>query len=287
MNDIIITVIGPKEDLTKGSVVILLNYGNNTFVDKYYFVGEEPVEIICEDINNDGLSEILVGTKAPTSVTVLQNINGSYINRTVFKVVGPQLFQIHILDIGDMNNDGQKDIIIGAIGLSVKIMFNENGMFHRNITINNSFSGNAPFSVPIQCMIDDYDNDSYNDISIFSDNTYWTIYYGDKDNNFTRRTLYTQLPRILCDVSQIDYHNDGDMDFILVNGTSLFLYENYGNGSLIPQKPKVKPNNQPQTRFIPNSSLVLVIFFLISIQIYKYKLKIHINQFPKSYRRQL
>jgi hypothetical protein len=164
----------------------------------------------------------------------------------------------HVADIGDLNNDGHKDIVIGQFALDpgFKVIFN---------------NGDGTYSLPThyptikgtECIrIADLNNDGYNDIVLTNSGTFYgfgdavswdwgnsiSVFLNDGDGTFTaHQEIVTALHPERLEIA--DFDNDGDIDIAVANfgragipGNTVTILRNNGTGTFTLWQNIVVPN---------------------------------------------
>ena len=124
--DIIAALASSSSKNTKFGVVwMLINDGSGNFVQKKLNnvgvrgTGYYTVELV--DVDQDGYVDLLLGGSEPMTPTLTEIYWGSNLgdyvnwNKTTLPVVPGYIFAIDI-DVGDIDNDGDKDIILTRTG---------------------------------------------------------------------------------------------------------------------------------------------------------------------------
>ncbi|MBK8984235.1 MAG: T9SS type A sorting domain-containing protein [Ignavibacteria bacterium] len=164
----------------------------------------------------------------------------------------------HVADIGDLNNDGLKDIVIGQFALDPGF----------KVILNN---GNGGYSLPVhypavkgtECIrIADLNNDGYNDIVLTNSGTFYgfgdavswdwgnsiSVFLNNGNGTFTaHQEIVTALHPEKLEI--IDFDNDSDIDIAVANfgraglpGNTVTLLENNGTGTFSIKQNIVVPN---------------------------------------------
>jgi hypothetical protein len=132
----------------------------------------------------------------------------------------------------DIDNDGDYDIVSGALNGQVYCYINNNGSFTQNTTMFD-FIDVGFFSIPVFA---DLDGDGYPDLLVGAeDGSSCRFYLNDGNNVFEENTTFfadINFPNY-SRPSLADIDNDGDFDLIIgrSNG-ALYYYRNDGNSEL-------------------------------------------------------
>jgi len=99
---------------------------NNLYVDNGQIPAYElPGPIKVADLNNDGKNEIITVHGGWENVTVYsQNSSGDYGNYQMFPLPYASSYNEDGISIGDINNDGKKDIVIANYNRGIDILYN-------------------------------------------------------------------------------------------------------------------------------------------------------------------
>ena len=157
------------------------------------------------------------------------------------EVMGTGIVDLHYskIAIGDINNNGNLDVIISGIDGS--------GTFVTKVYSNNADGTFIDLGANIIALVDgdialaDFNADNYLDIAICGrdalNNKICKIYSNDGDNTFTESSASLQ-GLYLGSLAWGDYDNDGDLDLLMCghdgsdsNPRKTFIYENTGNGN--------------------------------------------------------
>ncbi len=182
---------------------------------------------------------------------ILCNLDGTFSNQQYMGQV-PQPYYSYGNGIGDFDNDGDFDYIIGT-GYSTT--YAHHVYLYEKLGSGNTFA--APVSVdtwteggyPMDMPVADYNNDGNMDFVLSHyDSPNCELYLGNGNLTFTRSILYSSAPTYSIGADAGDFNNDGNADFVvchysnsnpdpgedIASDTSghnpYYLYINLGNG---------------------------------------------------------
>ncbi|QLH74459.1 MAG: PKD domain-containing protein [Methanomassiliicoccales archaeon] len=183
---------------------------------KSQIVDAKPRKVVTGFLNQDLRKDLAVIYFERTGVDIYyQSQDGTYPAEPSKKIVTSTVPTA--LDIGDMNNDGLTDVVIGYPSSPGKVEF-----FYQRADAS-SFTTSGYFStsrVPIDLVTNDFDGDGYTDVAIVSANstTTWARLYIHKNStsfNVVTMTLYSMTRP--AQVVKGDYDLDGKMDLAIVD----------------------------------------------------------------------
>lgn len=207
------------------NVVWYENNGDSTFTEK--IIGKynyKAIGLLANDMNNDSLIDVVLATEQRVFIYYNQG-NSTYLIDTLFT----QFMNNAFMEIGDLDNNGFKDIILprgagaGNIEDSIEIMFQTDSM---EFWSHNRFSGHLD-----EIKTADIDND--NDIDVIgilnhSQDKKLILLNNDGSGNFSRTFIsgkyHTTSNKNSIDIADID--NDGDWDIVANCESQLVWYEN-------------------------------------------------------------
>ncbi len=215
----------------------------------------EPTRDVIRDFNNDGRLDIALN--APDEGKILLYFGDGKGNFTLPAVELEDLKTNQALAAGDLNNDGNQDIVNSflvtrlADGSRIAILLGDGtGGFTRatDLTVN---------QLPTSVQIGDLNNDGKLDFVVAGaepENTqgnYITTFVGDGTGNFTLKQTITLGPGDLKgDVALGDFNEDGKLDvaFPQTGGgsTTMLIFFGDGSGGLI-AGPAITVGAEPHT----------------------------------------
>ena len=126
-------------------------------------VGEDPVDIAVEDLDGDGLRDIVTANRAGESVSILKALNSSEFDSALTIPIGAKCESI---GIGDFDADGDLDIAVlvdtGGDPKSVRVLRNDtdvSGMLAFCLESDSLFEGNDAFKINVGNLDDDGHDD--------------------------------------------------------------------------------------------------------------------------------
>jgi subtilase family serine protease len=182
------------------------NNGNLSFTDITQQAGLKSintytVNAVFGDLNNDGYLELFVGAFGGEQYIYLNNGD-----RTFRKIPGFSEGYENV-ELGDLDGDGDLDVVVCADGNAVIYKNDGSGNFTRHQAVPGSFWDVA---------LGDIDNDGHLDIVTLNPGR---VFYNDGHGNFSLAN-FVKLPRDgVYTISLADFDNDGDLDI---------LYADYG-----------------------------------------------------------
>lgn len=210
------------------------NLGNQNFAEYVSLATDLTVctELGYEDIDNDGIKDIVIGTfNTSGDLAWYKNLGGGNFGPKNMISTG-EVDAITAIYLADLNNDGNMDVVT-ASALDDKIAWFENnggGSFSsQQIISTNADNANDVF-------VADFDNDGFKDVVSASRNDYKIAWYKNLGNNtFSSEIIVEIFTDDAYFVSGADLNNDGDMDIIATFPISypgtIRWYENQGNGT--------------------------------------------------------
>tara|TARA_R110002033_G_scaffold81409_3_gene132283 strand:+ start:6130 stop:7566 length:1437 start_codon:yes stop_codon:yes gene_type:complete len=219
-------IIGYDSNDTENSVLYISD-GNGSYTSETLNIpGTSNGKMKIEDLNNDGLSDIIVtGSASDYSYIAklyLQNTEGDFIESMV-PFFGSTYSSITTFDA---NNDGHIDVLLTGFSNNytpeTKLYFNDGSAGFTEST--NSTLGAVYFSTSSAA---DYDNDGDIDVLLSGFNSSYVpstvLYNNDGNGNFTENTQAT-LKQLYWGTSNfVDYDSDGDLDLFISGADSNVL----------------------------------------------------------------
>lgn len=213
-----------------------------------------PREIAVGDFNHDGRPDIFIAAHGydvspipgELNTLLISNTDGTYTDRSSTL---PQIIDAsHSACTGDIDGDGNLDIYVGNVGISVRpspyfLMGKGDGTFTQKS------SGLPPQIQSLQeeflsCALIDIDQDGSLDLVLgtnggngYADNI---VLFNDGSGDFTRRprTVLPPWPQhTMMDIATLDINRDGWPDLIVVSTTTAYtglglqVLINQGNGT--------------------------------------------------------
>jgi len=202
------------------------------------------------DLDSDGDQDLVLASMEGSSPILLNDGNG-YFNKSAQTLPN----NMHDIAIGDVDNDGDKDLFFAPIrpNLPCPVFLNDGqGVFNRSTTPStlvpservhlfdiendgdldafllwrnllylNDGSGNfvkSNTTLPGIPTFSDLNSDDYVDIISWKGERGFTVYLNDKFGNFVQFSFLQMSSLIICEIDITDIDNDGDNDVIFSNG---------------------------------------------------------------------
>lgn len=200
-----------------GNLAILDGNGNGSFAAPRYFpAGAAPQPALVGDFNKDGKADVVVANFTTNQVTVLLGDGqGGFASVRSFDT-GPG-WNPAPLALGDMNNDGIADLLVGKTGfrqVAVMIGF-ANGAFGYYTAF---LAGREPASVALA----DFDGDGKLDAAVsgYQDNSLAVFQGNGRGTYDSLKGLYVPVGAQPLALLQGDFNGDGKPDLALANSGS-------------------------------------------------------------------
>ena len=220
------------------NVAVFLGYGNGEFSSQTtYFtgVGSKPHWVVAEDFNNDGHLDLVVANSLTDNVGIFFGKGNGQFSTQVTYFTGPRSDPCSLI-VGDLNKDGQLDIVVANFnGDSIGVFLGYGNGDFSSLRIYSTGSN----SEPVSPVIGDFNNDGRIDIAVANSRAHNIgIFLADSMQELSPQITYSSGANsnpysIIAD----DFNNDGQQDIATANyhkdsiaiflgsGTSDFLFQ--------------------------------------------------------------
>ena len=180
-------------------------------------------DIQLADIDGDGSLDVLVANSYEANLLYVNNGQGNFPTSGIPIGAASDAEQTHSLAIGDVNNDGNLDVIAGNAADVNKLYLNDG-------------NGNFPFSVPIgeeldpsyTVLLNDFDNNGSLDLFVGNFGTINKFYLNDGQGNFPLVGTNISEDADLTHIIKLgDVNNDGMLDVVAGNNGINKVYFSY------------------------------------------------------------
>lgn len=187
--------------------------------------GVAATDMMVADFNNDGKADVFIRT---TSTLKLYLGNGTTTLSAPLTLPSNSInITISIFTYGDLNNDGNLDIIVHDRGTGEldTLLGNGTGVFTHLPTA----ASTQEYSSPCGIVCADFNNDGNRDVIVSTSGSTYELMKGNGDGTFQARTGVSLPPSPATGGVFIaeELNNDGNMDLTTVKG---FLYGNGAGG---------------------------------------------------------
>jgi hypothetical protein len=191
--------------------------------------------IKLSDINSDGLIDVVALADGQSRTLWIENKGGSEFE-SALEILPHSDYDlpIHDFDIGDLDGDGDEDIILATDAHVFLIENSGSDQFESMVSIYNDSNGN-----PYRLKIGDLNGDSRQDIAVSVERA--SKGYIDQNIVLINQTnvplayanpVYFSSQNLISHFETGDLDNDQDLDLIAISHTgALELFENSGNGT--------------------------------------------------------
>ena len=218
-------------DGTGSAIDVLLGNGDGTFQPQVAYTtatgvatqGEDPVGVAVGDFRNDGKLDLAVATNAAVKGVsiLLGNGDGTFQAPVSYSYTGSG--SVTGVAVGDVNEDGNPDVVISATDGAVVYLGNGDGTFQTP-----GVTWAAPFASSI-AIADLFGNGKLDLLlSDSEDSTAWVL-PGNGDGTFgTARALAVDWNAQAVAIG--DFRNNGRLDFVVGNTVSPYATVAFGIG---------------------------------------------------------
>lgn len=212
----------------KGYLTVAQNHGNGRFEHKSsILIGGLLQDVESIDIDKDGDLDLLVAATSLNEVIWFRNEGNFHFTKATSWRAGRDP---RALEIGDLNMDGQPDLVVGCDDGKIYTYLGESGGFR---AWGNYSSGAANWAV----AIGDFDGDHRNDIATASYLDKWlTIHLNQGSNGFPIAQQVLSGDHNF-DIAACDFDLDGDIDLATCStlDQAIGFHLNDGQGKFSPR----------------------------------------------------
>jgi flagellin len=208
--------------------VVIAGQGDGTFGAVKTYTGSDLTDLELADFNNDGRLDIVtVNGDNDNVIAYLNDGDGTF---TDIGVVDPGFGNSELI-VGDFNNDGHQDIFLGGNsgGEIGKYYGNGSGTF----TFSSSFDGLSTagtFGLASADMDNDGDLDLVS-VDIYTSNSQVRVALNNGAGVFTVSATTYSVGSFTRDIEVMDLNDDGRMDIVTLNSSSLSILLGTGSGN--------------------------------------------------------
>ena len=222
---------------------------NFTTTHDVYYSNSSGFSFIVSDVNNDGFNDIIMKNVSHNIDYLLNDGAGNF---SFHQIEADNTVYPNIVNIFDMDNDGNKDIVFYDYGNHKMAYYKNNG----NDTFNPQSYLMAYLYDENNINISDLNNDGYVDI-LYTDYASLSWRANNGDNTFSNYQMISSKVAIPKQIVAADVDNDGDNDILVMSdnsGSGLLVgtnkiawYANNGNGTFAPEEIITTNVNEPKS----------------------------------------
>lgn len=216
------------------SVAVLLGFDDGDMRNQSTLTtgaAAQPMSVAVADFNHDGELDIAIANYGTEDISIrLRFRNDSFANETIYPVGVGSLPSAIV--VGDVNNDGDVDLITANFGSATISVFNGygNGTFALKTTCST-----GPASRPISLVLGHFNNDTWLDLVVAnSGSDSLDVFLGYRYVAFASQQTYAvQILSHPLSVVAGDFNNDHHLDIVASTDgqASGCVFLGYGNGS--------------------------------------------------------
>jgi hypothetical protein len=211
---------------TQGAVAVLLGNGDGTFQKAVnYPTDAGPISVAVADFNNDGKSDLAVGSSLGIVDVLLGNGDGTFKPYASYETLGT----VWSLATSDFNQDGNADVVT----------VDAQSPGHASVLLgrgNGTLQAPSPYQAgygPGNVAVDDFNGDGKPDL-VTADSEYGSgstvaVLLGNGDGTFQNQVQYTTASDPVW-VTVGDFNGDGKLDLAAANYTVNTVSVLLGNG---------------------------------------------------------
>lgn len=185
-------------------------YNTGIYARLDYPVGEEPIDIVTADFNQDGLPDLAIANHRTNDVTILlARPDGRFDFYRNYPTGG---LGVSAVAVGDFNRDGKPDLVVCMYNSDAISVFLGNGA--GGFTSRQSYrTGSGPHSV----TTGDFNGDGISDVAVVNDQSGTvSVYLGNPDGTLGARRDYS-VGGSPHSTRAADINRDGQLDLLIVN----------------------------------------------------------------------
>jgi hypothetical protein len=208
-----------------------------------------PEGIVVADFNGDGKMDIAVSNFDTNTIAVFLNQGSGNFGApivTAVKLTSATGLNIGALAVGDFNQDGKPDLVVGTIAgsqVSIVLLGNGDGTFSQLDPIPNSFGF-------FHAEVADLNSDGHQDL-VFAENGNISVSLGKGDGTFTDSAQLRagSAPGVYQGIAVADFNGDGKLDIVASDllGGNLVFYAGNGDGTFANPTSVQSPAGDPGT----------------------------------------
>jgi FG-GAP-like repeat/FlgD Ig-like domain len=216
--------------ISSGALTLFQKQNDGSYVKLFIEDSLRTDQSAVADFDKDGnLDVVAVGFNRPT-VSIYWNDGALNFSK---QEITDTVAQVELVEVDDIDNDGDEDIVYGGGGLDgFKILYNNgSGVFDSSQTLflNNNQYSNSKRGLAIT----DLDNDGFKDILTFSGVGFGGLYFFDGSDNFNSSLIDIVGIDLGGDIVVADFDGNGLKDIIRQNMGADYLSIHYQESIMV------------------------------------------------------